>query len=167
MELEKERYETLLEKFLDKGGSRNMQLNPGDIEVKVVNDLKLEEGFYMDDYSDLGVRRRRKLNSRKRAAARGDDGDAAAPHDEAAASMAQHSNGVSEDEVIDQVHRRRDLGWNGGSTVSPEIMEIQMEMKMEPGLVPEHVAHQQREAQRLRSSHYGQQQKGVWERNRA
>ena len=156
----------LLNKFHELGGSRNMQLNPGDVEIKVASDLRLEEGIYMDDYTDVGVRRRRKLTSRKRAAARADEADVAL-NDETAGAAAQHSNGVSEDEIVNQViHKRRDMPWNESSALSPEIMEIQMEMKMEPGLVPEHVAHQQREVQRLRSSHYGQQ-KGVWERNRA
>lgn len=135
-----------------------MQLNAGDVEVKVVNDLKLEEGIYMDEYADVGVRRRRKLNSRKRMAGRGDESDLAPNNETAGAGT--HQNGVSEDEVVRQVHKRRDMGWSDGSTLSPEIMDIQMEMKMEPGLVPEHVARQHHEAQRLRSSHYGQH-KGV------
>ena len=57
MRMERERYQTLLDTFLEMGGSRNMRLNASDIEVKVVNDLKLEEHLYLESFREVEVRR--------------------------------------------------------------------------------------------------------------
>ncbi|KAF4125044.1 hypothetical protein GMORB2_3883 [Geosmithia morbida] len=82
LEMEKERYENLLDRFYEKGGSRNMQLSASDIEIKLATDLKLEEGFYIEtQYPDLHVRRRQKKTSarrRQQAAATGGTTSAAA-----------------------------------------------------------------------------------------
>lgn len=126
--MERERYETLLEKFYEKGGSRNMQLSAGDIEIKLATDMKLEEGFYLDSYPDLGIRRRqRKLAARRRQVAHGDDGEGAGPDD--LASVDSH-NTTNEDEVIRQVHTRRGLSWDDASNASTGMMDLSMQMKM-------------------------------------
>jgi hypothetical protein len=57
---ERERYQRLRDLFLALGGSRNMDLSPGDIELKIVNDLKLEQNVYVDDFVDVNIRKRRK-----------------------------------------------------------------------------------------------------------
>lgn len=119
--MEKERYETLLDKFYEKGGSRNMQLSAADIEVKLATDLRLEEGFYIETAQpDLHVRRRqRKTNARKRSARGGagsvtaagaggaDEGEAGvAGGNDDLSSVASHTT-VNDDEVIRQVYSYR------------------------------------------------------------
>lgn len=47
--MEQNRYQSLLDHFHDLGGSRNMMLSAGDIKHKVVNEMKLEEGLYVDE----------------------------------------------------------------------------------------------------------------------
>ena len=130
--MEKNRYEHLLQKFLEMGGSRNMQLNGGDIELKTVHDLQLEEGFYMENYHEVGVRRRRKV-SRKKGGAR-PEADAAMQEELAMMGSQQTTN---EDEIMRQVNSRR--GWTNNPSFSPEMMGMQMQVKIEPGLMPEHV----------------------------
>lgn len=122
-EMEDERYETLLQKFHKKGGSRNMLLNATDIEVKVVNDLKLEEGMYMHafkEHENMDVRRRQKANPpKKRSGGRTASQTQAMP----ALVKMEHDDDVlmgsqAEDEVIKQIQDSRrddDRGDDGGS----------------------------------------------------
>ncbi|KAF7534598.1 hypothetical protein G7Z17_g13341 [Cylindrodendrum hubeiense] len=120
--VEKNRYQAILETFVELGGSRNMRLNPSDIEIKVVNDLKLEEGLYMDSHGDANIRRRRKSTSaRKRTNTRGVD---EALSDE---MMSVSSHNTHEDDVINQVHNRRDVKLEDESSAGPnDMMDIQM-----------------------------------------
>lgn len=60
IQVERERYQQLRDKFLELGGSRNMCLSPNDIEAKVVDDLKLEQNVYVDDFKEVNLRRRRR-----------------------------------------------------------------------------------------------------------
>ncbi|PWI72688.1 hypothetical protein PCL_09703 [Purpureocillium lilacinum] len=119
--MERDRYQTLLELFVEMGGSRNMRLNSSDIEVKVVNDLKLEEHLYMESYRDMDVRRRRKVSAKKRTGG---------PHDDMAGG--DDMMGVdprtthNEEDVINQVHSRREpMRWETDSSAhSTEIMDM-------------------------------------------
>ncbi|PFH56547.1 hypothetical protein XA68_16340 [Ophiocordyceps unilateralis] len=115
--MERDRYQTLLEIFLEMKGSRNMRLNASDIEVKVVNDMKLEEHLYMENYRDLEIRRRRKVPAKKR-----QNG----PHDDAADDLLVPDGRVThnDDEVINQVHSRRDLRWDTDSSAQSEVVDM-------------------------------------------
>lgn len=128
--MERERYQTLLETFLEMGGSRNMRLNASDIEVKVVNDMKLEEHLYMDSFRELEIRRRRKVPAKKR-----QNG----PHDDMAAEelMAADPRVTHNEDVINQVHHRRDMRWETDSSAHSEVVDMPVwenraRMKMEP-----------------------------------
>ncbi|RBQ81486.1 hypothetical protein FVER14953_20237 [Fusarium verticillioides] len=102
MRVEKDRYQMILDMFYEMGGSRNMRLNASDIEVKVVGDLKLEEGLYMESHGDANIRRRRKLVSIRKQAGRGIDNiNDMLTNDE---MMSVGSHNTHEDEVINQVH---------------------------------------------------------------
>lgn len=81
-----------------------MRINASDIEVKVVNDLKLEEGLYLDSHqhAGMGLRRRRKVPLRKRVSGN------ASGNQEAAESTGFESSQVDHDAVVDQVHQLRD-----------------------------------------------------------
>ncbi|PHH66334.1 hypothetical protein CDD80_942 [Ophiocordyceps camponoti-rufipedis] len=116
--MERERYQTLLDLFLDMKGSRNMRLSASDIEVKVVNDMKLEEHLYMDNYKDLDIRRRRKVPAKKR-----HNG----PHDDNGADDMLVPDGRmthNEDEVVEQVHARRELRWETDSSAHSEVVDL-------------------------------------------
>ena len=109
--MEDERYETLLHKFLKKGGSRNMLLNATDIEFKVVNDLKLEEGLYMPSFRELenmDIRRRQKANPPKK---RSSGRSAAQTQQSVAVKMEPDEDTTMssprEDEIIKQVQEAR------------------------------------------------------------
>ncbi|KAM3514093.1 hypothetical protein MY11210_002305 [Beauveria gryllotalpidicola] len=68
MNVERNRYKSILEEFYKLGGSRNMLLNPGDIEVKAVVDLGLEEEMYVEGVNEMEIRRRcRFLAGKKKA----------------------------------------------------------------------------------------------------
>ncbi|KAK2693175.1 hypothetical protein QWA68_009623 [Fusarium oxysporum] len=127
--VEKSRYQMMLETFHELGGSRNMRLNASDIEVKVVNDLKLEEGIYMESHGDLNIRRRRKSVQTRKRTGRGDE------HDE---MMSVGSHNTHEDEVINQVHGLPNIKMEedgpGGHMMSAHMWDQQM--KMEPGAMP-------------------------------
>ena len=71
--VEKERYQYILERFHEMGGSRNMLLSASDIEIKIVNELKWEEAMYIDGHDDC-IRRRRKTIVKKRSTGRGEPG---------------------------------------------------------------------------------------------
>lgn len=120
--VEKNRYQSMLEIFFELGGSRNMRLNASDIEIKVVNDLNLEEGLYMDFHGDANIRRRRKSTStRKRGTARGVEETLS---DE---MMSVSSHNTHEDDVINQVHSRRDVKVEDDLGAGPtELMDVQM-----------------------------------------
>jgi hypothetical protein len=142
--MEKERYQMLLDKFHELGGSRNMRLNSSDIEVKLVNDLKLEEGLYVESFGDLGIRRRRKLATKKRL--RGNDDNEGAVNDGMGnGTLPHHIHTTSnEDEVINQVHGREPLEWDADSTMGGDMMDMHMwgarPIKTEPNMAP-HVNH--------------------------
>ncbi|KAF4451087.1 hypothetical protein F53441_5909 [Fusarium austroafricanum] len=131
--VEKSRYQMMLETFHELGGSRNMRLSASDIEVKVVNDLKLEEGLYMESYGDLNIRRRRKSVPARKRSGRGVD-----DHDE---MMSVGSHNTCEDEVINQVYgvpnvKMEEDGPGGHSNMmGAHIWDHQM--KMEPGAMPQ------------------------------
>lgn len=115
--LEQERYQRLLDIFIELGGSKNMRLNASDMEVKVVSDMKLEENLYMETPQDLDLRRRKKFSAKKRPSTNGrriaagaDDESTAVSvdTDDVSSVMAQppHYTHQQEDEVINQVHGR-------------------------------------------------------------
>ncbi|RDA89527.1 hypothetical protein CP533_1518 [Ophiocordyceps camponoti-saundersi (nom. inval.)] len=122
--MERERYQTLLDIFHEMKGSRNMRLNSSDIEVKVVNDLKLEENLYMENYRDLEIRRRRKVPAKKRQNGPHDDAAAAAAADDLMVPDGRVTH--NEDEVINQVHNRRDLRWETDSSAHSEVVDMPM-----------------------------------------
>ncbi|KAJ3496407.1 hypothetical protein NLG97_g2680 [Lecanicillium saksenae] len=69
--MERNRYKTLLEEFYKLGGSRNMLLNPSDVEVKTVVDLGLEEELYVEGVNEMELRRRcRFLTGKKKTGSR-------------------------------------------------------------------------------------------------
>ncbi|KAI5467429.1 hypothetical protein BGZ63DRAFT_371220 [Mariannaea sp. PMI_226] len=132
-QVEKNRYQLILDTFHELGGSRNMRLNASDVECKVVNDLKLEEGLYIESQGDLNLRRRRKSNAPKRRTnGRGVD----EPLSDEMMSVGSHTN---EDEVINQVHGRLDYNLEETSSSGNDRMDMQMwgdqPIKMEPGVV--------------------------------
>ncbi|KAL7786282.1 hypothetical protein V8C37DRAFT_392498 [Trichoderma ceciliae] len=144
--LERERYQLILNYFLEMGGSRNMLLSASDIEIKIVNDLKWEEAIYIDGVDDL-VRRRRKTFVKKRSSGRGEPGgDVAVSDDMLRVSQTPHS----EDDVINQVYAARRDRWDeefasiNGEMMDAHLWENRAPMKMESdALVPpggEHMA---------------------------
>ncbi|KAL2211746.1 hypothetical protein CC79DRAFT_1364041 [Sarocladium strictum] len=125
-ELEDERYEMLLHRFLKKGGSRNMLLNATDIEFKVVQDLKLEEGLYMPSFQqggEMNIRRRHKANPPKK---RSSGRSTATPQQNTVVKMEADGDtnmgSHDEDEILNQVQdARRDYdrfsdGGNSGNS---------------------------------------------------
>ncbi|KAK6721974.1 hypothetical protein SNK04_000852 [Fusarium graminearum] len=141
---EKNRYQNTLDIFYEMGGSRNMRLNASDIEIKVVNDLKLEEGIYMESYGSANIRRRRKPDSVRKRAGHGVSNDMSV-NDE---MMSIGSHTTHEDEVINQVHGLPNMKVEEqGPGDHPNMMETQMwdqQMKMEPGTMPQrndHIQH--------------------------
>ncbi|KAJ3500487.1 hypothetical protein NM208_g17131 [Fusarium decemcellulare] len=135
MRVEKSRYQLILETFIEMGGSRNMRLSASDVEVKVVNDLKLEEGLYMDIHGDANIRRRHKsVSTRKRSGARGTDDTDIPMNDE------MMSIGTNEDDVINQVHGSGpNFKLEDDASAGPNnMMDIQLwdqQMKIEPGVM--------------------------------
>lgn len=117
--VEKERYEMIQAKFFELGGSRNFCLSAGDVEVKVVNDLRLEEGMYMESHPDAHIRRRRK---RRSVTPPMEDSDI--PISEGLMSVSPHN--ALEDEVINQVHSRQDIGWDADSPEGNDMVDMQM-----------------------------------------
>ncbi|CAM1504470.1 Fc.00g020610.m01.CDS01 [Cosmosporella sp. VM-42] len=135
--VEKQRYQSILETFFELGGSRNMRLSATDIEVKVVNDLKLEEGLYMESYGDANVRRRRKVSGpKKRPGARAVE-DTEMPLSDEIMSVSSHN--THEDEVINQAHGRSDIKWEEDSSGGNEVMDMPMwdpqPLKIESGVM--------------------------------
>lgn len=115
-----------------------MRLNSSDIEVKVVNDLKLEEHLFMETYRDMEVRRRRKVSAKKRTAGSHDD---MAGADDMMGIDARTTH--NEEDVISQVHGRREpMRWETDSSAhSSEMMDMPvwdsrapMKMDAAPGL---------------------------------
>lgn len=130
--MERDRYQTLLETFIEMGGSRNMRLNASDIEVKVVNDMKLEEHMYMENFREMEIRRRRKVPAKKRQNGHHDDLTTAEDLMVSDPRVATHND----DDVINQVHNRRDMRWETDSVhsevVDMPVWENRAPMKMEP-----------------------------------
>lgn len=126
-----------------------MRLSASDIEVKVVNDLKLEEGMYMETRGDAYIRRRRKsATTKKRSGARGGEETELPMNDE---MMSVSSHNTHEDEVINQVHNRQDIKFEDDSSVGNEVMDMQMwdqPLKLEPG-VPQRTDRVARQASEL------------------
>ncbi len=120
-----------------------MELNPSDIEIKVVNDLKLEEGIYIDEHPDIGIRRRRKINQRRRAGGR-----AAGDSDGSVNGEVPTPGGLNKDEVASQVHSRRDGDvWPRNAALGSGTMNMQMQS----GLVSHHTARAHHDEHRLRN----------------
>ena len=125
----------ILDTFLEMGGSRNMRVNSSDIEVKLVNDLKLEEHLYMDYFKDNDIRRRRNISTKKRPGT----GRKADQHLSRGGNVIEggpRQPTHSEDDVINQVHNPRSR-WECSTANQGEMMEIQMwdsraPMKLEP-----------------------------------
>ncbi|KOS18440.1 hypothetical protein ESCO_000539 [Escovopsis weberi] len=160
--LEKNRYQLILNYFLEMGGSRNMLLSASDIEIKVVNDLKLEDNIYVEAGDGLDVRRRRKVPMKKRPGAgsgsRAGDGSGADVHD--MLNVMSHSS-LTEDDVINQVYERRDRwdegpsspplggvngngvngGTGGGEMLDVQLWESRAPMKSEPTHLMKYGAH--------------------------
>ncbi|ODA78408.1 hypothetical protein RJ55_05789 [Drechmeria coniospora] len=127
--MERERYQTLLDVFFEMGGSRNMRLSASDIEVKVVNDLRLEEHFYMDDPHDLGIRRRRRLSKLRSNGTQLDT----------LGEMMMIGSRVphNEDAVINKVHERRDgMRWGVDPAMPSELMGMTWESRAPMRLDP-------------------------------
>ena len=99
-----------------------MLLNSGDVEFKVVTDLKLEEGFYMDEHRDTGVRRRKKLGARKGRLNN-------SPFEE------EDGPPINEDHVLAQVDSR-----HHNNSFGTDITAVQRDLQMPGGLIPEHQA---------------------------
>ncbi|TQV96265.1 hypothetical protein IF1G_04848 [Cordyceps javanica] len=101
--VERSRYKAVLDEFYKLGGSRNMLLNPSDIEVKVVVDMRLEEELYVEGVNEMDIRRRcRFLTGKKKMGGRNTE--------EPGISYSGSSlfgRVVDEDEVIDQVTTRQ------------------------------------------------------------
>jgi hypothetical protein len=137
LRVEKTRYQSMLEHFIELGGSRNMRLNASDIECKVVNELKLEEGMYIESRDDLNVRRRQKPSTaRRRPNARGME---EVPLSDEMMNAGPHAG--NEDDVINQVHGRPEYKLEEDSPVNGnEMMDIQMwgeqPVKMGSGVMP-------------------------------
>ncbi|KAJ4016511.1 hypothetical protein NW752_003637 [Fusarium irregulare] len=134
LRVEKNRYQLVLDTFLEMGGSRNMRLNASDIEIKVTNDLKLEEGLYMESYGDANIRRRRKPASVRKRVGHGMENEMSI-NDE---MMSIGSHTTHEDEVINQVHGLPTMKME--EDAPGDHMEAQMwdhQMKMEPGAMPQ------------------------------
>ncbi|KAH6960592.1 hypothetical protein DER45DRAFT_164675 [Fusarium avenaceum] len=136
--VEKSRYQMILETFHELGGSRNMRLSASDIEVKVVNDLKLEEGMYMESHGDANIRRRRKSVPTRKRAGRGVDDHDSRTNDE---MMSVGSHNTHEDEVINQVHgvphMKMEEDGHGGHHNMMDTHLWDHQMKMEPGVMPQ------------------------------
>jgi hypothetical protein len=120
--VERNRYNLILEKFLERGGSRNMQLSASDIEAKLVSSLKIEEGVYIEHpaNSHLKVRRRLKLSARARQVKLGEEA-AEIFREEASVPGLQQS--IDPDEVLRQIQERDSQGstgvWDETSGLSP------------------------------------------------
>ena len=114
-----------------------MRLNSSDIEVKLVNDLKLEEHLYMDCFREIDVRRRRKLSSKKRTPGSGSrraDDDMSMGGEDLMGVDPRHTH--NEEDVISQVHNPRSR-WDGHPANQGEMMDMHMwdrraPMKLEP-----------------------------------
>ncbi|KAF7556640.1 hypothetical protein G7046_g6239 [Stylonectria norvegica] len=135
--VEDERYQLILAKFLELGGSRNMRLSASDVEVKVVNDLRLEEGLYMESHGNASIRRRRKTSSTKKRSSGRSMEDTDMPLSDELMSVSSHN--TQDDEVINQVHSRRHPNWDEVSSGGNDMMDMNMwdqSIKIIPGVVP-------------------------------
>lgn len=139
MQVERSRYKIMLEAFLEMGGSRNMLLSPSDIEIKVVNDLKLDEGVYVESFGDAYVRRRQKPSSVQKQPV-----GIRPSHDEMVSGeelLCAGSHTSHEDEVIDQTHGRVDFKVEDDSPVGHSEMMNNMQpiwpqtIKLEQGML--------------------------------
>ncbi|KAF1737255.1 hypothetical protein CRV24_002870 [Beauveria bassiana] len=99
MNVERSRYKFIMEEFYKLGGSRNMLLNPGDIEFKAVVDLGLEEELYVEGINEMEIRRRcRFLAGKKKAGNRNAEEPGISYRGPSLLGRV-----IDEDEVIDQV----------------------------------------------------------------
>ncbi|KAF5018027.1 hypothetical protein F66182_10014 [Fusarium sp. NRRL 66182] len=138
--VEKDRYQIILDRYIEMGGSRNMRLNASDIEIKVVNDLKLEEGLYMESHADANIRRRRKSTSTRKRSGRGVDNIDIPANDE---MMSVGSHSRHEDDVINQVYgppppnfKVEDDGPGGQHSMMDMHQIWDQQIKIEPGVIP-------------------------------
>lgn len=97
--MERNRYKTLLEEFHKLGGSRNMLLNSTDMEFKVVVDMALEEGIYVEGVNEMELRRRCRFLAGKRKA----ESKAAREPGISYSGPSLFERTVDEEEVMDQV----------------------------------------------------------------
>ncbi|UKZ75533.1 hypothetical protein TrVFT333_003220 [Trichoderma virens FT-333] len=131
---ERERYQNILNYFLEMGGSRNMLLSASDIEIKIVNDLKWEDAIYIEGIDEC-IRRRRKTIVKKRSTGRGEPGgDVTVSDDMLRISQTPHN----EDDVINQVYAARRDRWDediasvNGEMMDSHLWENRAPMKLEP-----------------------------------
>lgn len=97
--MERNRYKTLLDEFHKLGGSRNMLLNPSDIEIKTVVDMGLEEDIYVEGVTEMELRRRcRLLTGKKKTGGRNAEEPGISY-----CGPPLFGRAVDEDEVIEQV----------------------------------------------------------------
>ena len=116
----------MLEIFHEEGGSRNMWLSASDIEIKVVEDLRLEDKVYVSDIKDASVRRRRRAvrKAGARPSPRDHGADSTAPQVDSSMSGQPFDETTMED-IIDQVHNRRGLTLDSESPDSSMVMDAQ------------------------------------------
>lgn len=114
-----------------------MLLSASDIEIKVVNDLKLEEPLYIDGIKDMDLRRRRRAVIKKRSNGRGEPGGEVPVSDEML-NLGTHPT-HNEEDVVTQVHGSIDPRWEEVPTTNGEMIDVHMwssraPMKTEPGV---------------------------------
>ncbi|VUC21259.1 unnamed protein product [Clonostachys rosea] len=125
--VERERYQTILNKFIELGGSRNMNLNDKDIEAKLV-ELNLDQDVYISPLSETNVRRRRKMSARS-----------LRHFDQSGIAHGLPTHGFQNmrhpDEVIHQIQMQPQ--WEHGSNMAPDSIQVHMPepraIKTEPG----------------------------------
>jgi hypothetical protein len=131
---ERDRYKRILNSFWELGGSRNMCLGVEDIEVRLVNHLKVEENMYMDSQADVNIRRRRRVKSQGKK--RSDDDEDFQQDSGMSAAVDQITDPSEQDAVMDQVFGCREIKYEDDGS-EDDMMDIhawnhQMENKMDP-----------------------------------
>ncbi|KAH7319993.1 hypothetical protein B0I35DRAFT_478286 [Stachybotrys elegans] len=137
IQVERDRYRTILDKFHELGGSRNMCLGAEDIEVRLANHLRLEDNLYMDDNEDLKLRRRRRTRPMARKLSNYDDSMShMAMETDTQDVVAMPEPDVNA--IINQVFEYRQIKEEESMSDQDDIMESQPwgrhpGLKMEPG----------------------------------
>ncbi|KAI9899047.1 hypothetical protein N3K66_005508 [Trichothecium roseum] len=124
--VEGDRHESILKKFYELGGSRNMQLSASDIEIKLVNDLKLEESVYFEIRPGLNIRRRHKATHRKQSQHNAPRTDQHLTSKGTAEDVTVSQSGPrpTEDEVIEEVLARHNSypPWDENTAMQHQMM---------------------------------------------